>query len=116
MADEKEHVTGVGPIGTLDLAAIPIEEPEDGPFDAYANVVNLNWTLYDVRIRFAELLQISADEAPTWKNQKGVLFERVNVTMPWHVAKTLRDVLDGVLKDYEEKNGELKTIIIPDPK
>ena len=42
----------------MDLRKIPLEEPEDGVFQAYANVVNLNWTLFDIRIRFAELMQV----------------------------------------------------------
>lgn len=37
--------------GFIDLSRIPLEEPENGVFEAYSNVVNMNWTLYDVRIR-----------------------------------------------------------------
>jgi hypothetical protein len=97
----------------VDFAHIPIEAPEDGVFDTYSNVVNLNWTLYDVRIRFGELLQVPNDESPTWDNQRGILLERVAVTMPWQQAKYLRDILDGVIRNYEEINGELKPIKLP---
>jgi hypothetical protein len=97
----------------IDLAKIPLEEPEDGVFGAYSNVVNLNWTLTDVRIRFAELLQVPDEDRPTWENQHGVLLERVAVTMPWHQAKALRDMLDGVIKNYEKINGELKPVKLP---
>ena|ERR1039458_6766597 len=97
----------------IDLSRTPLEEPEDGIFEAYSNVVNLNWTLTDVRIRFAELLQVPDEDRPTWENQHGVLLERAAVTMPWHQAKLLRDMLDGIIRNYEEINGELKPIKLP---
>jgi hypothetical protein len=97
----------------VDLSKIPLEEPDDGIFATYANVVNMNWTLHDVRLRFAELIQVPDEDRPTWENQHGILLERAAVTMPWHQAKVLRDILDGVIKNYEEINGELKKIKLP---
>jgi hypothetical protein len=97
----------------IDLNKIPLEEPQDGVFEAYSNVVNMNWTLHDVRLRFAELIQVPDDDRPTWENQHGVILERAAVTMPWHQAKYLRDMLDGVIKNYEEINGALKSIKLP---
>jgi hypothetical protein len=96
-----------------DLSKIPLQEPEDGVFEAYSNVVNLNWTLTDVRIRFAELIQVPDDDRPNWENQHGVLLERAAITVPWHQAKMLRDMLDGVIKNYETINGELKAPKLP---
>jgi hypothetical protein len=98
------------PSGALDLGKIPLEVPEDGVFEAYSNVVNVNWTLYDIRIRFSELIQVADDERPTWENQHGILLERVAVTMSWHQAKHLRDLLGGIIENYEKLNGELKPI------
>src|SRR5664280_446632 len=69
-----------------DLNRVPLEEPEDGVFEAYANVVNLNWTLTDIRIRFAELIQVSDEDRPNWENQHGILLERAAVTVPWYQA------------------------------
>jgi hypothetical protein len=97
----------------LDFSKIPLEEPEDGVFEAYANVVNMNWTLYDIRIRFSELIQVPDEDRPTWENQHGIVLERAAVTIPWHQAKHLRNMLDGVIKNYEEINGELKPIKLP---
>jgi hypothetical protein len=97
----------------IDLNKILLEEPEDGVFEAYSNVVNMNWTLYDVRIRFAELIQVPDEDRPTWENQHGIVLERAAVTMPWHQAKTLRDMLDGIIKNYEQINGVLKPIKLP---
>ena len=101
--------------GPSDLGAVPLVEPEDGVYEAYSNVVNMNWTLYDVRLRFAELIQVPDDEAPTWTNQHGVLLERAAVTIPWHQAKILRDMLDGLIKNYEEVNGELRSVKLAAP-
>src|ERR1700730_2212906 len=86
---------------TGDLTKVPLEEPEDGVFEGYANVVNLNWTLTDIRIRFAELIQVPDEDRPNWENQHGILLERAAVTIPWHQAKALRDMLAGVIKNYE---------------
>ena len=96
-----------------DLNRVPLEEPEDGVFEAYANVVNLNWTLTDIRIRFAELIQVSDEDRPNWENQHGILLERAAVTVPWYQAKALRDLLAGVIKNYEAINGELKPLKLP---
>ena len=96
-----------------DLGKVPLEEPEDGVFEAYANVVNMNWTLTDVRMRFAELIQVPDEDRPNWENQHGILLERAAVTIPWYQAKLLRDMLDGVIKNYEEINGELKVPKLP---
>jgi hypothetical protein len=115
MATDKSRNRAEAPPEThVDLGKLPLEEPEDGVFETYANVVNLNWTLHDVRIRFAELIQVPDDDRPTWENQHGVLLERAAVTVSWHQAKYLRDVLDGIVKNYEEINGELKALKLPD--
>ena len=97
----------------IDLSKIPLEIPEDGVFEAYSNVVNMNWTLFDVRLRFQELVQVPDDDRPTWENQHGLLLERAAITMSWHQAKILRDLLAGVINNYEEINGELKPIKLP---
>ena len=98
-----------------DLGTIQIEEPEEGMFTAYSNLVNLDWTLYDVRLRFAELIHVPNDDNPVWKNQRKIMLERVAVTLPWHQAKVLRDMLDGVIQNYETINGELRPIKLPAP-
>ena len=91
----------------MDLTITPLEEPEDGVFSAYANVVNLDWTLYDVRMRFGELMQVPNAEDPSWKHQHAIVLERAAIRVPWHQAKNLRDLLDGIIKNYEEINGKL---------
>jgi hypothetical protein len=98
----------------LDLNITPMEEPEDGVFAAYANVVNMDWTLYDLRIRFGELMQVPNPDSPSWKNQHNIILDRVAVRLPWHQAKNLRDMLIAIIKNYEAVNGELVPIKLPD--
>jgi hypothetical protein len=112
MADDKMKAGSAD----LDLNRLPLEEPEGGIFDAYSNVVNIDWTLYDVRLRFAELTQVPNDEAPSWKSQHIIVLERAAITIPWHQAKYLRDILHRVVSEYEKLNGELKPIkLVSDP-
>ena len=114
MASDEHRSKAEAPQGLVgDLGKIPLEEPEDGVFQGYANVVNMNWTLTDVRIRFAELIQVPDEDRPNWENQHGILLERAAVTIPWYQARVLRDMLDGVIKNYEEINGELKPPKLP---
>jgi len=101
---------------TIDLSLAPLVEPEEGMFEAYSNLVNLNWTLYDVRLRFAELAQQSKEGSRgIWKDQEAVVLERVAVTMPWHQAKYLHNMLGDLIRKYEELNGELRPIKLPTP-
>src|SRR5260370_6598231 len=99
MADEEVANKSEAP-SNIDLSIMPIEEPEEGLFMAYSNVVTVDWTLYDVRVRFGELMQVPNDDSPSWKTQHGIILERVAVTMPWHQAKILRNILDGVIRNY----------------
>lgn len=91
---------------------LTFSEPEEGLYNAYANIVNLNWTLFDVRLRFGELIQVTNPDAPTGAGQIGIVEERVAVTLPWHQVKLLRDNLDDLIKRYEKVNGELKQVIL----
>lgn len=97
----------------LDLSKVLLEEPEDGIFLAYSNVVNFDWTLTDIRLRFGELMQVPDDDDPTWPHQHSVLLERVAVTLPWHQAKYLSLMLAAIVKNYEQVNGELKSLKLP---
>ncbi|MDP8991197.1 MAG: DUF3467 domain-containing protein [Acidobacteriota bacterium] len=112
MAEETRNIAESSD-GSVDLGKIPLEEPEDGVFEAYANVVNMSWTLYDIRLRFAELVQVPDSDRPTWENQHGIILERAAITIPWHQAKHLRDQLAALIKNYEEINGELRPMKLP---
>jgi hypothetical protein len=98
---------------TIDLVKVPLVEPEGGRADVYSNIVNLNWTAADVRIRFMELLQASSDSEKTIAAQRAILMERAAVTMAWHQAKVLRDLLHTAVSKYEELNGEMRIPTLP---
>ena len=98
-----------------DLGELPIEESEAGMTYVYANIINYNWTLTDVRLRFAELVHVTDPDNPTWDHQYKTIMEKVSVTIPWHQAKALRNMLDRLVRGYEAANSEIKTPILSDP-
>jgi hypothetical protein len=82
----------------------------DGVFEGYANFIHVNWTLYDVRIRFA---QIIADPSTTPELAPWVIEESAAISLPWGQAKYLHDLLARIIGLYEKVNGEIKTPILP---
>jgi hypothetical protein len=93
----------------------PIEwiAPDEGVVDCYANFVYANWTTYDVRVRFGQVTVVP--NAKTAEESKWIVNEKAAVTMTFHEAKHLRNLLHSIIKDYESKNGELKTPQMPAP-
>lgn len=75
--------------------------------------LDVRFRSFSVRLRFSELIQVPDEDNPTWENQHGIQLERVAVTLPWHQAKYLRDMLDGLIRNYETLNGELKSVRLP---
>jgi hypothetical protein len=84
---------------------------EDGIFEVYTNFVNVTWTLFDVRLRLAQVVPTATKVGD---NSAGfVAEERAAVTMAWPEAKVLRDMLANAVKRYEETNGEIKPLKLP---
>jgi hypothetical protein len=110
MPEEAPTTQGIIP----DLSNAPLVQSEDGVFEAYANVINFNWTLTDVRIRFGELVYESTKNVPaTWKDQETAIMERAAITVPWQQVKYLAVTLGTLLKNYEDLNGEIKQTKLP---
>ena len=42
-------------------------------FTAYSNLVEFRLDVYDVRLRFAELIHVPNDDDPVWKNQRKMI-------------------------------------------
>ena len=101
------------PSGNIDMSVVPFIEPEEGALRTYSNVINLDWTLFDVRMRFAELIQVPREDNPIWTNQETVLLERAVITIPWQQAKALSGMLAAIVQNYEDLNGELKQVALP---
>jgi hypothetical protein len=97
---------------TADSSLIEWIEPEDGVCEVYANVIHVNWTAYDVRLRLGQLI---ADPRTSPQHAKWVVQEHAAVTMAYGQAKYLRNLLHGIILDYEAKNGDLKLPTLPTP-
>ena len=84
--------------------------PEDGMCDVYSNFLHLNWTLYDVRIRFGQIIPHPEQQpdAAVW-----AINEQAAVTVPWGQAKLLRDMLNDAVQKYETANGEITVPKLP---
>jgi hypothetical protein len=80
----------------------PFIPSADGIFEIYANLIDANWTLYDVRVRFAQIIPNPPGSAETWRAE-----ERAAMTVSWGYAKTIRDALSDLIARYEKVNGEI---------
>lgn len=84
-----------------------IESP-DGVAQVYANNIHVNWSLDDVRVRYAQVVNSPQTPNPGLE-QLSAFEERAAVTLSWRVAKALRDQLTRVIDHYEAVNGQIKT-------
>jgi Protein of unknown function (DUF3467) len=82
-------------------------EGPDGVMNIYANSARLEWTLYDVRMRFGQLLFVGNPE-----ERRMIVEERVAVTVAWAEAKYLRDLLADLINKYERVNGEISALAL----
>lgn len=83
------------------IPPVTIIEPPGGTVYVYANIVQLTWSLVDLKIRFGELTKVDP-------NGHNTVTERAVATMAWAEAKMLRNFLQNVIADYEKLNGEVK--------
>ena len=82
-------------------------KPEDGVFEVYANTAHLTWSLDDLRVRFAQL--VDSPETPNPGDKfVGVAEERVAVTFSWRNAIVLRNALAAAIDNYEKVNGPIR--------
>lgn len=96
--------------------ALPLISPEEGIFETYSNVVNADWSLTDVTIRFMQIAYEQKDEGSTTQNRDLVFLEKANVTMPWLTAKKAALMLADLVRAYESANGEIKEpVLAPHP-
>jgi hypothetical protein len=89
-------------------SASPLVHPEDGLFEAYANIVDGDWTLTDVTLRFMQLVHTPKEEGATNTNRELIFLEKANITIPWWTAKISAQMLAGLIQAYEKVNGEIK--------
>ena len=73
--------------------------------EIYGNFLNCSWTLVDVRLQIGQLIP----KKPGDTSAGFIVEERGFVTMAWHQAKVLRDIVTSLVASYEQVNGEIKT-------
>ena len=78
--------------------------PEGGAYEAFSDLVHVNWTPLVLRIRFGQIM-------PDPEGQPGtapwVVMERAGITIPWFQVKAMRDLLGDVIERYEKVNGAI---------
>jgi hypothetical protein len=76
-------------------------KPPEGIQYVYSNHVLLGQTVFDLRIVFGEVTDVT--------DEKAEITQRVQVTMSWLEAKALSEFLATFVKDYESRNGTIRT-------
>jgi hypothetical protein len=90
-------------------------ESQDGVFEVYANMVNITWTLDDLRIRVAQLIPSPESRTPGDKYVP-LAEERAAVTMTWRNAKIFCQHLTSVIESFEKANWPIKVDVkLPAP-
>jgi hypothetical protein len=79
--------------------------------EVYSNSLNINWSLFDVRIRFAQIKPIVGQAETPGKPPERKIEDKAAVVLAWAQAKNLRDMLTEAVKRYETVNGEILTNI-----
>ena len=92
---------------------LPLEELEGGIFETYANVIDADWSLTDVTLRFMQIVYVPKDDGATTKNRELIILEKANITIPWWSAKVMAGMLTNLVQSYEAVNGELKQPGLP---
>src|ERR1019366_6810354 len=87
--------------------ALPWIKSPTGTFDVYANSIHITWSLDDVRIRLAQVVDSPKTPNPG-PDFRGVNQERAAVTFSWRLAKILCDQLTAAIENFEETNGPIK--------
>jgi len=77
-----------------------------GVLEIYANMATLQWSLDDVRVRLAQI--INSPETPDpGADLIPIAQEKVAVSVSWRGAKIMRDNLARAIEAYEKVNGEI---------
>jgi hypothetical protein len=97
---------------TPELTKFPFVKPDEGILQVYSNYIDAAWTLFDVTIRFAQIVPLPrSGPEPHFEAE-----ENVRVTVAWPEAKVLANIMTDLVKRFEEVNGEIKPLkLAPSP-
>jgi len=97
---------------TSERTRFPFVKPDEGIFQIYSNYVDAAWTLFDVTIRFAQIVPLP----PSGPEPHFEAEENARVTLAWPEAKILANMMTDLVKRFEETNGEIKPLkLTPSP-
>jgi hypothetical protein len=99
-----ENSKGIEPSKEFEWITSP-----DGVKRIYSNYVRSNWTLFDVTVVLGQIIP----RAVSGSSKGFFVEERATVTFAWPHAKVLHRLLGDLLKSYEEANGEIQPIKLP---
>jgi hypothetical protein len=91
---------------------LPLISPEEGTYETYSNVVDADWSLTDVTIRFMQIVYEQKNEGSTTQNRELAILEKASITIPWLTAKKGVLMLTDLIRSYEAVNGEIKDIVL----
>ncbi len=78
----------------------------EGVKEIYANLTTIQWSLDDVRVRLAQM--VNSPETPNpGGNLVAIAQERAAVTVSWRGAKIFATNLQKAIESYERVNGEI---------
>lgn len=84
----------------------PLVKPDEGVFQVYSNYVDVAWTLFDVTVRFAQIVPLPRDgSGPRFEAE-----ENARITLAWPEAKILANILADLVSRFEKVNGEIKPL------
>lgn len=97
---------------TPEVTNFPFVKPDEGIFQGYSNYIDAAWTLFDVTIRFAQIVPLP----PSGGKLKFEAEENARITIAWPEAKILANMMTDLVKRFEETNGEIKPLkLVPSP-
>jgi hypothetical protein len=77
-----------------------------GVLDIYANLAAIQWSLDDVRVRLAQM--VNSPETPNPGDDiVAIAQEKAAITVTWRGAKIMAERLAEAVKSYERVNGEI---------
>lgn len=88
--------------------------PPEGVPEYYGNMVNMVWSLDDVRFKIGQLID-GSQSTESGRGFTAVAMPSAAVTLSWRNVKLLRNDLINLIEAYEKVNGEISTAIVLAP-
>jgi hypothetical protein len=80
------------------------EEPPSGTQYFHTDYATIHWSVFDLKIRFGELVKFDA------ATNTSTVWEKAVASMAWGHAKVLAGQLADAVSRYEKANGPIKSL------